>query len=179
MIAHKYWLRRAQRTANDPSGPRLSWIKLGIPFALVPALSLAGCGATTTTSPIGSDPQPPPPPSISVSISPTSVSLQTGETQQFTATVTGTTTTGVTWSATGGTISSSGLYTAPNTTGTHTVTTTSMADSSSSASANVSVTAAPGNTASSITKDGITWTFSAPVPIGQFVTGDYYVIGPV
>ena len=34
-------------------------------------------------------------------------------------------------------------------------------------------------TASSITKDGITWTFSQPVPVGQFVTGDYYVVGPV
>ncbi len=28
-------------------------------------------------------------------------------------------------------------------------------------------------TASSITKDGVTWTFSRPVPVGQFVTGDY------
>jgi hypothetical protein len=35
------------------------------------------------------------------------------------------------------------------------------------------------STASSITKDGITWTFSEPVPMGQFVTGDYYVVGPV
>lgn len=34
-------------------------------------------------------------------------------------------------------------------------------------------------TASSITKDGITWTFSRTVPIGQFVNGDYYVVGPV
>jgi hypothetical protein len=34
-------------------------------------------------------------------------------------------------------------------------------------------------TSSSITKDGVTWTFSQPVPIGQFVTGDYYVVGPV
>ncbi len=37
----------------------------------------------------------------------------------------------------------------------------------------------PSGTASSITKDGITWTFSEPVPVGQFVTGDYYVVGPV
>jgi len=34
-------------------------------------------------------------------------------------------------------------------------------------------------TASSITKDGITWTFSQPVTAGQFVNGDYYVVGPV
>jgi hypothetical protein len=33
-------------------------------------------------------------------------------------------------------------------------------------------------TVTSITKDGITWTFSQPVAAGQFVTGDYYVVGP-
>ena len=33
-------------------------------------------------------------------------------------------------------------------------------------------------TVTSITKDGITWTFSRPVAVGQFVTGDYYVVGP-
>ena len=32
---------------------------------------------------------------------------------------------------------------------------------------------------SSVTKDGITWTFSQSVPVGQFVNGDYYVVGPV
>jgi len=31
----------------------------------------------------------------------------------------------------------------------------------------------------SVTKDGITWTFDHPVPVGQFVNGDYYVVGPV
>jgi hypothetical protein len=34
-------------------------------------------------------------------------------------------------------------------------------------------------TAFSITKDGITWSFREPVPVGQFVTGDYYAVGPV
>jgi hypothetical protein len=47
-------------------------------------------------------------------------------------------------------------------------------------SAAVSVTTAgTAGTASSITKDGITWTFSQAVPVGQFVNGDYYVVGPV
>jgi hypothetical protein len=32
---------------------------------------------------------------------------------------------------------------------------------------------------SSVTKDGITWTFGAPARVGQFVNGDYYVVGPV
>jgi len=31
----------------------------------------------------------------------------------------------------------------------------------------------------SVTKDGITWTFDRPVPVGQFINGDYYVVGPV
>jgi len=30
---------------------------------------------------------------------------------------------------------------------------------------------------SSVTKDGITWTFSEPEPIGQFINGDYWVVG--
>jgi hypothetical protein len=37
----------------------------------------------------------------------------------------------------------------------------------------------PSGTATSVSKDGITWTFSQPVPVGQFVNGDYYVVGPV
>jgi chitodextrinase len=31
----------------------------------------------------------------------------------------------------------------------------------------------------SVSKDGITWTFSQAVPVGRFITGDYYVVGPV
>ena len=29
----------------------------------------------------------------------------------------------------------------------------------------------------SISKDGVTWTFDRPMPVGQFVNGDYYVVG--
>jgi hypothetical protein len=49
----------------------------------------------------------------------------------------------VTWSARGGTISSTGLYTAPSTTGTYTVTATSVADSTKSGSATASVSITP------------------------------------
>jgi len=28
-----------------------------------------------------------------------------------------------------------------------------------------------------VSKDGITWTFDRPMPVGQFVNGDYYVVG--
>src|SRR5579872_756798 len=58
---------------------------------------------------------------VTVSISPTSVSIATSATRQFTATVSGTTNTGVNWNVNGiaggnttvGTISTNGLYTAP------------------------------------------------------------------
>src|SRR6266568_3649015 len=74
---------------------------------------LAGCAGSTSS----------PPAQISITILPTSASVAVGQTQQFTASVSGTSNTGVTWavnntiggSSTVGTISSNGLYTAPNT----------------------------------------------------------------
>src|SRR5712692_5647074 len=74
---------------------------------------------------------------VSVSISPTSATVPSGGTQQFTATVTGTSNAGVTWTATKGTVTSSGLYTAPTVTSNTTaaVTATSVADPTKSASA--------------------------------------------
>ena len=83
------------------------------------ALVLTACGGGGTSS--VSSPPPPPPAVVTVSVSPASATLLTGATQPFTATVTGTANTAVTWSvndlvggdATVGTISSSGLYVAP------------------------------------------------------------------
>jgi hypothetical protein len=90
---------------------------------------------------------------VTVSITPTSSSLTTGKSQQFSASVSGTTSTGVIWqvdgvtggNATYGTVSSSGLYTAPATvpsSGSATVTAVSSYQSSASASATVSISAA-------------------------------------
>src|SRR5262245_9975677 len=31
----------------------------------------------------------------------------------------------------------------------------------------------------SVSQYGITWTLAKPVPVGQFVNGDFYVVGPV
>ena len=81
-------------------------------------------------------------PTVAVSISPSTATVKTGTTQQFGATVTGTSNTGVTWSASGGTISSSGMYTAPTSSGSYTVKATSTADTTKSASASVTVTIA-------------------------------------
>jgi hypothetical protein len=94
-----------------------------------------------------------PPPQVSISISPKSASLQTGQTQQFNATVSGTSNTGVNWLVNGlpggnssaGTISSAGLYTAPAamTSAPITVTAQSAYQSSTSASASVSISQPP------------------------------------
>ena len=80
--------------------------------------------------------------SISVRISPTSASLASGGTQSFSALVTGTSNTAVTWSATAGKISGTGLFTAPTTSSTISavVTATSVAQASKHASANITVT---------------------------------------
>jgi len=51
---------------------------------------------------------------ISISISPSSASLLAGASQQFTATVTGSANTAVSWTTTGGNIANTGLFTAPN-----------------------------------------------------------------
>lgn len=40
-------------------------------------------------------------------------------------------------------------------------------------------TGEPENLQSSVSQYGITWTFDAPRPVGQFVTGDWWVVGPV
>ena len=81
---------------------------------------------------------------ITLSLSPTTASLAGGQTQQFTATVSNSSNTNVTWSLSPnvGSISSAGLYTAPANIGGPqivTVTATSVADSSTSATAIVTL----------------------------------------
>src|SRR5205807_10061184 len=102
-------------------------------------LEIVGCGSVSTIP-------------VSVAISPTSATVGAGGTQQFTATVTNTNNTAVTWqvngvpggNATAGTISSAGLYTAPAVVpspATVTVRAVSQADATKSASAQVTITA--------------------------------------
>src|SRR5882724_7064555 len=81
---------------------------------------------------------------ISVTVSPTSTSVASGSSQQFSAAVNGSTNKAVTWSSTGGTVSSSGLFTAPTVSSSTKVmvTATSAADTTKRASANVAVTSA-------------------------------------
>jgi hypothetical protein len=94
---------------------------------------------------------------VAVAVTPTSVSTTVGATQQFAASVTGTSNTAVTWTASGtgcsgatcGTISSSGLYTAPAAVpspATVTITATSASDPTKSASAAVIIVPPAGTT---------------------------------
>ncbi len=78
---------------------------------------------------------------VTVSVSPTSATLSSNQKQQFTATVSGTSDTGVAWSATSGSVDGNGLYTAPTVTSQTdvVVTATSTAEGSKSASAAVTV----------------------------------------
>ena len=86
-------------------------------------------------------------PSVSVSVSPASASLYGGQTQQFTASVANTSNTSVAWTvspAGTGTVSSTGLYSAPATLSaqeTVTITATSQADTTQSASTTVTLLA--------------------------------------
>ena len=115
------------------SGPCLA---LGIAFTLV------GCSSSNNSSTT-------PPPVVSVTLNQSTVSVVATRKMPFTASVTGTTNTTVTWSvdsvsggnSTVGTITTGGLYTAPPLAGSHTVTATSVADTSKTASAAVTVTA--------------------------------------
>ena len=80
--------------------------------------------------------------SVVVTVQPLTTSLAPGYTQQFTAMVIGAENMAVTWSASGGTITASGLFTAPQSGGGYIVRATSVADSRSSGTALVTVSGA-------------------------------------
>ena len=106
------------------------------------AVGLSSCGGG------GSSSSPPPPPAVSVTVSPSTANVPAGGTQPFMANVQNTSNTAVTWEVNGtpggtssvGTISSSGLYTAPlfpPAGGTVMVSAVSQADATKSGSATV------------------------------------------
>ncbi|HUI73360.1 MAG TPA: hypothetical protein VLX32_00360 [Candidatus Acidoferrum sp.] len=106
-----------------------------------------GCGGGSAGSVA---PPPPPPPAITVSVTPTASSVLLGNSLTFSASVSNTTNTGVSWSVNGvaggtaatGTITASGVFTAPAdlpSPQTVQVTATSVANATKSASAQVTV----------------------------------------
>jgi serine protease len=134
-------------TATDDAGKQdLATVIVGSTAATTSAPATAGTNACLTAITVPSP--------VTVSVSPASGSLQegSGNTQAFIATVGETLNTQVTWqvntitggSATVGTISTAGVYTAPATVpspATVTVTAISLADSTRSASATLTITA--------------------------------------
>ena len=95
--------------------------RISLILVVAAALFQARCAGVTKGSSGGSGSNGTPPPAIDVSVSPNSANVRAGATQSFSASVTGTSNTGVTWevdnvaggSAATGTINSSGVYTAP------------------------------------------------------------------
>jgi len=111
---------------------------------LILVLLFVGCGGgqPTTTMP------PPPGGTASVTISPARAALTTGQSQTFTAAVTGNAVTTVTWeidsipggNSSVGTVTAAGVYSPPTAPGTHTVAARSVADTTVAATANVFIT---------------------------------------
>jgi hypothetical protein len=135
-------------------------------FVLLPLSSQSSGSGTVST--------------VSVSVSPASASLSAGATKQFTASVGGSSNTAVTWSLSSaiGSISSTGLYTAPSTASTQqtvTVIATSQADSTKTASATVTIAPSSSSSGSSSgTGSGTTagstvglWTFDTSTLSGS------------
>lgn len=120
---------------------------------------------------------------VSVAVSPASVSLLAGGTQQFSASVIGTPNAAVTWSITPaiGTISASGLYTAPASflaEATVTVRAASVAESSRFGSATVNLTLPPAAPPPAITAAGIAnaASFRGAVADGGIAPGEIVTI---
>ena len=110
---------------------------IALPLCCAILFMFQGCGGSGGSTP---------PPQIFVTVSPSTAAVNVAHAQQFTATVTGTTNTSVTWTVAGGpsngTIATTGLYTAPASVpnpATVTVTATSQANPAKSATATVTV----------------------------------------
>ena len=112
-------------------------------LAIGSLMSLVACGGASRTS-LGSQP-PPSGNQVSVSISPPSANVTSGGSVQFSAAVSGTSNAQVVWTTTAGSISASGLLTAPavRSATNITVSATSVANSQEKASAAVDVAAPP------------------------------------
>ncbi|HZP63075.1 MAG TPA: choice-of-anchor D domain-containing protein [Terriglobales bacterium] len=145
------------------------------------AIDLSGIGVSSGSA------------TVSVAVSPVSAILQTGTTQQFAASVSGTNNTGVTWSVNGvpggnsavGTISSTGMYIAPASvpSGSITVSAQSVTDSSKSASSVITIFPAPGKVTVGVTPTSVTVAggqtqqFTATVVGAPNLAVDWYVNG--
>ena len=127
------------------------------------------------------------PSSVTVEVTPKTTSVLAGGTVGFSASVTGSTNTAVTWSinggssATTGSISAQGMYSAPNSVpspSTVTVTATSAADPSKFSSATLTITGAPPSIASISPPSVGVGAFMITVSGSNFVSGSIVNFGP-
>jgi hypothetical protein len=120
--------------SNSSTNPELHRIGMVLATALAMAALLGGSGCGGKSGPSGSTE-----PLVNVTVTPNSVTVLRDAKQSFTAKVTGTTNTAVTWSvleSSGGTIDSAGNYTPPpNGAGTFTIVATSQGNSSATGEA--------------------------------------------
>ncbi len=126
-------MRSIERHETEPAAGHRVRRRSALGGALV-ALLVAGCGDGSPTA----TPDP-----VTVTVSPASATIGAGGTQALTASVAGTSETGVTWTTTGGTLAPSGnqaMLTAPIDGGSITVTATSQSQPSASGSATITVT---------------------------------------
>lgn len=110
---------------------------IGAFFAV--SVVVAGCGSGGRNTSGNSLPKPIESSNITVTVSPSTTSLASGQSITFTAIVEGTSDELVHWTTTGGSISSSGAYTAPALAGSYQVIATSHADPSKSGTAKITV----------------------------------------
>jgi hypothetical protein len=102
--------------------------KFGVPLPLLLEVSVDGKATVQVDSA-----------TVAVTVTPPSVQLAPAQSRQFTATVTGTSNTAVTWTATGGTVTTTGIYTAGLVAGTYEVKATSDADPTKFATASITI----------------------------------------
>jgi hypothetical protein len=131
---------RVQQTR--PWSPLIGFaFTLGVPL-------LTACGNSSTPAPLSTSSTPASSSSsVSLAVAPSTATVAEDGSLSYVATVQGASNTGVTWSVEegvlGGSITSSGVYTAPNRLGTFHVVATSVADPTASASAVVTMQEAP------------------------------------
>ena len=130
-------MQNSQTLGRSNSFMKPGFHRIAMALTIAAALGVWGCGGSSTSS------SSPPPSLINVTVTPNSVTVLRDATQAFTAKVTGTTNTAVTWNveeSSGGTIDSAGLYTPPqNGAGTFHVIATSQANSAAAGAAAVIV----------------------------------------